>query len=195
MKAFFGIIITTIAIIGTLIGHNPISIETQTKDDGLYTKTVDMDDIFHMSHLAYDDQTFASAAFEELADADTIQLIIETYKLRRWDNPYDEIEDIITRINAQLDYDLEMRGAHVNDVLEAGKGVCLHYAMIFYTIANCEGIPTELIAGELTDGDYTYGHAWCEVYIDGNSYAVDPTNYTDIIPNEALYRYAKCTNS
>ena len=63
------------------------------------------------------------------------------------------------------------------------KGVCYHYALLETKLLNKAGIDAYLVSGMTTKG---LGHAWVDVYIDGNWYAIDPTWIDTTYKNEEL---------
>lgn len=59
------------------------------------------------------------------------------------------------------------------EAFASGKGVCQDYAHVFLALARCAGQTVRYCNG-LREG-LSASHAWCEVYIDGVWYGIDPT--------------------
>ena len=120
-----------------------------------------------------------------------IQSVIDKYKLHEYSDPVDEINNIVNRIAREMTYDLEETYSSTYKGIQTGEGVCVHYAAAFYILANSEGIPTELVSGNLIHDDGTEGHSWCEVHLDGQTLTVDPTNGFGIVSGTDLESYVK----
>ncbi len=61
----------------------------------------------------------------------------------------------------------------IDAVLEAGKGICYDYAVLFAAMLRSQGIPAKLVKGYRADmKNY---HAWNEVYIDDSWQVIDTT--------------------
>ena len=67
------------------------------------------------------------------------------------------------------------KGTALDYVLANKKGVCYHYTILEYTILKELGIETYYIEGFANNGTTTGAHAWLNIYVDNNWYAVDPT--------------------
>jgi hypothetical protein len=81
----------------------------------------------------------------------------------------------------------------IEKVLQSRKGICMHYAELFSSIANQSGIKTYLITGYTKQSGFVdyIPHAWCASLIDTSWYIIDPTWGSGYIHNS---RFVKKTN-
>ncbi len=111
----------------------------------------------------------------------------------------DRSRAIFIWIASNIDYDIENIFAinfypNVNEIIDkvlaSHKGVCMHYAELFNSIANQSGIKTYVIAGYTKQNgtvDYV-PHAWCASQIDSTWYLFDPTWGAGYIQNSKFTR-------
>lgn len=74
---------------------------------------------------------------------------------------------------------------HMNEVLEAKRGVCQDFAHLMIGICRSLGIPARYVSGYLYNGPDSHlrgtqaSHAWVEVHVPGKGwFGLDPTNDT-----------------
>lgn len=103
----------------------------------------------------------------------TMQHVIDVFGVDTSDNEYDTIMATGNRIWDKMYYSTAYMSATLDDAVDAGYGVCWHYARIAYVLLNAEGIPTRIRSGLYYGG----AHAWNECYINGSWVLVDYTNY------------------
>lgn len=63
----------------------------------------------------------------------------------------------------------------VDDTLASKTGICFDYASLLACMLRVQGIPTQLVIGELLATSPTTAHAWNKVYLGGTWSLVDPT--------------------
>ena len=63
----------------------------------------------------------------------------------------------------------------VDGVFESGKGLCLDFACILACMLRIQGIPCQVVVGEVTSASTVISHAWNLVLIDGEYIRVDIT--------------------
>ena len=101
-------------------------------------------------------------------------------------NPYSEISNLssVNKVkflleftHKYIDYDFTL-AATLEEIIENKKGDCTEYAQLFITLARLNGIPAREVSGFAYGYDENdpkfYGHAWAEVWLDGNWKEVDP---------------------
>jgi hypothetical protein len=79
----------------------------------------------------------------------------------------------------------------VNRTLKSKKGVCMHYAQLFYDIMNKLNIETVLIDGYTKDNDgkiSVLSHVWCASKINSNWYLFDVTWGSGFVNNSKFTR-------
>lgn len=68
-------------------------------------------------------------------------------------------------------------------VAQQRSGDCTEYAVLTTALARSEGIPSKLILGvvvvQYPHGIYAYGHAWSEMWIEGQWHTADAALYND----------------
>lgn len=81
----------------------------------------------------------------------------------------------------------------IDKVLKTKKGVCMHYAELYNSIANKVGVKSYVIAGYTKQNGFVdyIPHAWCASFIDSAWYIIDPTWGSGYIQNS---KFVKKTN-
>lgn len=100
------------------------------------------------------------------------------------------IENVYAYVNDYpYDYSvLEMDGGssampfrNTDDILEHGSAVCLDKAYLLAAMLRCQEVPCRVIIGQLKEADgTTNGHAWNEIWLEGNWVPCDVTNSWEI---------------
>ncbi len=76
---------------------------------------------------------------------------------------------------------------YLGDVLEAHKGQCRHYALLFKVLADKLGLKAALISGfGKFDGEFE-GHVWNTVTIQGKEYLVDLADNKLLLPVDSTF--------
>jgi hypothetical protein len=78
----------------------------------------------------------------------------------------------------------------IETALSSRKGVCMHYAEVFASIANQLAIPTVLIEGYTKNNGKvdTQSHVWCAAKIDNKWSLYDPTWASGYVNDEKYYK-------
>lgn len=80
----------------------------------------------------------------------------------------------------------------VLQTLDTKVGDCTEYAQLFVSLARASGLPAREVAGFIYTGDSTNGtvggHAWVEVFVDGQWISMDPTG-NEIDSNRAHIQF------
>jgi transglutaminase-like putative cysteine protease len=81
----------------------------------------------------------------------------------------EKIEVIYDYIINNITYDREKANritgpykTHIDEILRLGKGICGDFAVLFAAMLRSQGIPTQMIEGDVNPG--TRRHAWNMVY-------------------------------
>jgi transglutaminase-like putative cysteine protease len=64
----------------------------------------------------------------------------------------------------------------VDQTLREGTGICFDYASLFACMLRVQGIPTQLVVGELLASKQPVRHAWNNVWISDAWLLIDPTH-------------------
>jgi hypothetical protein len=98
--------------------------------------------------------------------------------------PRAKVDKLVRFVSTYLTADEEVRPNRLLELLDARRGACTEYALLFTTLARAAGIPARQVHGLAYEGDgpQTFrGHAWNEVVLDGQWVPVDPAwNETDL---------------
>ncbi|MHC4574175.1 MAG: transglutaminase-like domain-containing protein [Planctomycetota bacterium] len=87
------------------------------------------------------------------------------------------VESIIKWISSNIKFVVNAPILSGPEVLEKKTGHCMHYAILFASLARAAGVPTKVVTGLLNlkrDPHRWAGHMWNEVWV-GEWIAVDPT--------------------
>lgn len=78
----------------------------------------------------------------------------------------------------------------IDEVLKTRKGICMHYAELFSSIANQSGIKTYVISGYTKQNGFVdyIPHSWCACLIDSTWCFVDPTWGSGYIQNSKFVK-------
>lgn len=172
---------------------------------GYFYKTFCVNNInaFHndMQLILNDDGTVVCYYLPKASDEDHVYSTLERKGLYKeivdcygvnmeYTDTVEEVNSIIDRIHGKLTYDKEYIYSSLDDAIERGTGVCVHFAACYYVLANVEGIPTRVCGGYYTRDNGTGGlHAWCQsVLPDGTVITVDPT-MGSIVKDSDLSKY------
>jgi transglutaminase-like putative cysteine protease len=126
--------------------------------------------------------------------------------------PGENLGRLVARVSAfikeQFEYatDVTQASSPVDDVLQAGKGVCQDFAHLMIAVLRSFGVPTRYVSGYIhRPGLESQSHAWAEAWLpDVGWVAMDPTHdrpltddlvkvavgrdFTDVPPNKGVYR-------
>ncbi|TRX38974.1 transglutaminase domain-containing protein [Flavobacterium restrictum] len=78
----------------------------------------------------------------------------------------------------------------INATLSSHKGVCIHYAEVFNSIANQVGVKSYVVHGYTKQfgAIATVAHAWCSVKIDSKWWLMDPTWGAGYVDKQKYFR-------
>jgi hypothetical protein len=97
--------------------------------------------------------------------------------------PREKVDKLVHFVSKYVSPDEQNRPDRLLELLDARRGACTEYALLFTTLARAAGIPARQVSGLAYQGDGTQtfvGHAWNEVVLDGQWVPVDPAwNETD----------------
>ena len=76
-----------------------------------------------------------------------------------------------------MDYDKSYLNATMNQAIQDGKGVCYHYTKLLKDVLTCFGIESEVVYGNMTNGQDGEMHVWLKIWDKENSKWIyrDPT--------------------
>lgn len=111
---------------------------------------------------------------------------IAEYINRNFSSEADKSRAIFTWIANSIQYDVANMYAVnlyqtseeiISKVLKTRKGICMHYAELFCSIANRVGIKSYVVSGytKINGAVVNTPHAWCASLIDSEWYLTDPT--------------------
>lgn len=99
-----------------------------------------------------------------------------------------EYVERVFRYLEKMDYDYELANSPMDEKLDANykrmdldavlkkeKGICLEKANLMAALLRLKGIPCKVLSGMVSE-EYESGHAWNEVYINGEWIMFDSTN-------------------
>ncbi len=72
-------------------------------------------------------------------------------------------------------YPLDYQYFNIEETLQTKTGICFEFANLFAAYCRSQGIPCFIIDGQ-NRTDYTKGHSWNRVYLNGSWWDVDTTN-------------------
>lgn len=111
-----------------------------------------------------------SEAYYKLVDDITAQLI-----------PGDSVSSVCTHavnlVARTLDYDKSYTNMTMDTAIADGKGVCYHYVKILRDVLEKYGLQTEILYGNMLDGERDETHVWVRVWDEENGQWIyrDPT--------------------
>lgn len=129
--------------------------------------------------------------------------VISDYINSNFTNQTDKSRAIFIWITNNIQYDIDNMFAinfyqNVNEiidrVLKTKKGICMHYAELYNSIANQVGIKSYVISGYTKQNGFVdyIPHAWCASFIDSIWCFIDPTWGSGYIQNS---KFVKKTNN
>ena len=78
-------------------------------------------------------------------------------------------------------------------ILSTGRGVCIHYAILYNNLLRTAGIPSVIVSGVSYDTEKNKfeNHAWNLVYVNGEWISIDPTwgLYSGKLPVSHIFFY------
>jgi transglutaminase-like putative cysteine protease len=80
-------------------------------------------------------------------------------------------------VNAHMHFDMGIAMAPAAEVARDRHGTCVGYAVLLASLARAQHIPSRLVMGYVYEDRIWGGHAWAEVFIDGQWRAVDAAEY------------------
>lgn len=135
---------------------------------------------------------FAKQPFKEIKDLPTL-----SSKLTKdFSTKEEKARAIFTWITQNINYDVDQLLSNqpeetidliANRALKNRKGVCMHYAMLFDTLAKAANLNTHYITGYARESNgqlANSAHAWVGIEIDNNFYVIDPTWAAGYIMNK-----------
>lgn len=124
---------------------------------------------------------------------------ISYYINRNFLNQADKSRAIFVWIASNIKYDIaniyavdfyQNSDEIVDKVLNTRKGVCMHYAELYSSIANQVGIKSYVVSGYTKQNGVVDNlpHAWCASLIDSVWYIIDPTWGTGYVQNSKFVK-------
>lgn len=96
---------------------------------------------------------------------------------------------IIEAVNRRVKFDTEAVNSglidrrNTEDILETGRGVCQHYAVVFTAVARALGIPSRIVYGLRLQENQFVGHAWVEVKANAKTWwPLEPQTASETLP-------------
>lgn len=109
---------------------------------------------------------------------------------------YEKIRTIYKWLCDNIAYDTDYEIYHADQCYDERKGVCQAYSELFYFIAKCSGIKSEIISGNTRDdkGNYSEkGHAWVFAYTnEDRGILLDPTWGAGSVDGNTFTRRDNC---
>jgi len=111
---------------------------------------------------------------------------IGNYIVTNWKHKEDQIRAVYSWITSNIEYDIEnmfeiniqeKKEDKLSKVLKTRKGICEHYALLFYNICKEIGIKSYIIDGYAKQNGVVNNtpHSWSAAYINDEWYLFDPT--------------------
>ncbi len=124
---------------------------------------------------------------------------IAAYITEHFHSEIEKSRAVFTWIARNIEYDIDNMFAInfyqdtsevIDEVMKSRRGICLHYAMLFYEIANKAGIKCYVITGYTRQNGFVdyIPHAWCAGLIDSKWYFFDPTWGAGFIQNRKFIK-------
>ena len=98
-------------------------------------------------------------------------------------------------VNKHIEYDISYLGKNMDamKILSTGRGVCIHYAILYNNLLRTAGIPSVIVSGVSYDTEKNKfeNHAWNLVYVNGEWISIDPTwgLYSGKLPVSHIFFY------
>ncbi len=98
-------------------------------------------------------------------------------------------------VNKHIEYDMNYLGKDMDvmKILSMGRGVCIHYAILYNNLLRTAGIPSVIVSGVSYDTEKNKfeNHAWNLVYANGEWISIDPTwgLYSGKLPVSHIFFY------
>lgn len=123
---------------------------------------IPLDCFYYQKQMA----SFVSPSYQEALR----NYIESTSSLRIFDN--EDYIVLLRYVHSSLQFNKTFNGASTDiiETLRRGKGVCIHFALIYFAILSLCGWKAWLLLNR-TDGD----HAWVEIWLNGAWVQVDPS--------------------
>jgi transglutaminase-like putative cysteine protease len=185
---YFG---TTVIEFGISRPHDHLSIDVRAR-----VKTTSPDEPFEAPWSALDEASYRAAAGEFLlTDGNPDVLVLdELVGLSRAESPLASVRALVELIPDRFEYrpGVTYVGSTVEDLLEAGAGVCQDFAHLALLLLRRHGIAARYVSGYLwappngdegADSAEVETHAWIEALLPGDDgepvwVPADPTNRT-----------------
>jgi hypothetical protein len=94
-------------------------------------------------------------------------------------------------VNGHMHFDAGIAVAPASEVARDRHGTCVGYAVLLASLARARHIPSRLVLGYVYEGRIWGGHAWTEVWIDGQWRAVDSAEYAPGVADAARFAVIK----
>lgn len=98
-------------------------------------------------------------------------------------------------VNKHIEYDMDYLGKDMDvmKILSTGRGVCIHYAILYNNLLRTVGIPSVIVSGVSYDTEKNKfeNHAWNLLYTNGEWISIDPTwgLYSGKLPVSHIFFY------
>lgn len=147
-----------------------------------------------LNEVSEDEQRYLQATFS--IQTDKVQRLIQNILANK--DSYDRLSastEIQTILNQLVVYDTESfnnrfvgRMPTTEAILQAGKGVCFEFAIVFVAAARAVGIPARMINGFKITANAAMPHAWVEIKANDETWwPLEPQSTAGFLPSTGYF--------